>query len=76
MELSVLGNAVGVITFDSILNSDSEESLYEIFEYSLKQGMKKIILHFSQLDHMNSGGAGVLVKLVELSRQQRIKLFS
>jgi anti-anti-sigma regulatory factor len=76
MELINLSNTTGVILLDSILNAESEEFLNKSIEDTALKGLKKVILDFRPVDHMNSLGASNLVKLTAIAGKKNIVLFA
>ena len=76
MQLSSLNGSVIVITLDAFLNAESEGALFAHLSETLQRGKNKVILDFRSVDHMNSAGASVLVKLTAMARQNGVKLFA
>jgi anti-anti-sigma factor len=76
MELVNLSNTTGIIILDSILNAESEELLNKSIEDAGLKGLKRVILDFRPVDHMNSLGLGTLVKLTAIARKKKSKLFA
>lgn len=76
MMLSFLGKSTGVITIDTILNAASEDSLKKNNTSASQKGLNNVILDFRPVDHMSSAGAGVLVKLTAVAKQNKVKLFA
>jgi anti-anti-sigma factor len=76
MESYVLNKSTGVITIDGILNDEVEDVLKNASTKFFQQGIKNIILDFRPLDHMNSSGVSVLIKLTVLAKQRKLRLFA
>ena len=76
MKLSSLDSNTGLIVLDSILDADSEKAVIDLVPGAARQGMQNIILDFRPLDHMNSAGASVLVKLAVSAKRQQIRPFA
>jgi len=76
MKLSSLSQATAVITLDADLTAASEEPLNEYVASAAQQGMKKVVLDFRPVDHMNSGAAGVLVKLTTVAKPRGVRLMA
>jgi len=74
MELSTLDKFAGLVALNGTLDSDSEEELQRILVDAVQQKMKNIVLNFLPVNHMNSSGTSVLVKLVESAKRQKMKL--
>jgi anti-anti-sigma factor len=73
MKLSSLDSNTGLISLDSILNADNEQTLISLIPEAAQQDMQNIILDFRPLDHMNNAGASALVKLAVAAKRQQIK---
>ena len=76
MKLSSLDSNTGLIVLDSILDADSEQTIINLITGAAGQGIQNIILDFRPLDHMNSAGASVLVKLAVSAKQQQIRPYA
>jgi anti-anti-sigma factor len=76
MKLSSLDSNTGLIALDRILNADSEKVLISLVTDAAKQGTKSIIIDFRPLDHLNSAGASILVKLAVAAKLQQIRPFA
>jgi anti-anti-sigma factor len=76
MKSSSLNKPTSVITLDHFLNAESEDALFTHLTESLQRGKDKVILDFRPVDHMNSAGASVLVKLTAMAKQNGVKLFA
>jgi anti-anti-sigma factor len=74
MKLSFLNKSVIVITLDAFLNAESEDPLFVHLRKALRRGKNKVILDFRPVDHMNSAGAGALVKLTAMAKQNGLNL--
>lgn len=74
MELVALNQYSGSVAIDGILDAGSEDILMQIMKDAAGQGMKHVVLDFRPLDHMNSAGASVLVKLATTSKRRQLRL--
>lgn len=74
MELFTLNKNSGSIAVDGILDADREDILMQITKDAAQRGMKNVVLDFRPLDHMNSVGASVLVKLATASKRRHLQL--
>jgi anti-anti-sigma factor len=63
------GSAIEVIDIDGEITAFCEPVLMEAYRQASDRGAKAVVLNFSDLDYMNSGGIGLLVTL--LIRVQR-----
>lgn len=62
---------VRIITIDGDVTPACEDELMAAFEAASAEGARAIVLDFTELEYMNSGGIGLLVTL--LVRAQRSK---
>lgn len=74
MKSSTIGKSTYLINLDRNLNAESEKGLKRISTKAKQQGIENVVLDFSSVDHMNSAGASVLVKIAVLAQQQKQKL--
>ncbi len=65
-----LSQAAAVIEVHGDITSASEPQLTEAYTGASADGAKAIVLDFSGLDYMNSGGIGLLVTLLVRSQRQ------
>ncbi|MDX1744911.1 MAG: STAS domain-containing protein [Halobacteriales archaeon] len=65
------GDHVKIIDIDGDVTPASEQALMDAYTRASDNGTRAVILDFSDLDYMNSGGIGLLVTL--LVRAQRAK---
>jgi anti-sigma B factor antagonist len=65
------GNGVRVIDIKGDITAQSEEVLMDAYNRASESGAKAIVLNFSGLDYMNSGGIGLLVTLLVRAQRQR-----
>lgn len=64
-----VAEGVRVIDIDGEITAFSEEALREAHEKASAGGVRAVVLNFTELDYMNSGGIGLLV--TTLIRAQR-----
>ncbi|UCG10756.1 MAG: anti-sigma factor antagonist [Dehalococcoidia bacterium] len=76
MNSSSIGKSTCLISLDRNLSGESEKGLKEILAKVEQQKIRHVILDFSPIDHMNSAGASVLVKMAVLANQHKQKLFA
>jgi anti-anti-sigma factor len=74
MEFVALNQYSGSVAVDGVLDADREELLMQITKDAAQRGMKNIVFDFRPLDHMNSAGASVLVKLATTSKKRQLRL--
>ena len=58
------------------ITAQSEEVLMDAYARASEQGVKAIVLNFSGLDYMNSGGIGLLVTLLVRAQRQRQRVLA
>ena len=67
-----ISKATGVIDIKGDITAHSEDVLMDAYSRASGEGVKAIVLNFSALEYMNSGGIGLLVTLlVRAQRQQQ-----
>ena len=76
MDVRPAGEGASVIDIKGDLTAACEEVLMEAYNEATKTGPKAIILNFTGLDYMNSGGIGLLVTLLVRANRQRQKLLA
>ena len=65
-----LAEAVRVIDIKGEVTAQSEDVLMDAYGRASGEGVKTIVLNFSGLDYMNSGGIGLLVTLLVRAQRQ------
>jgi len=68
-EVRAVSDGVSVIDIEGDITAQSEDVLMDAYGRASGEGVKAIVLNFTALDYMNSGGIGLLVTL--LVRAQR-----
>ena len=58
------------------ITAGSEEALMHAYGEAVQQGAKTIVLNFSKLEYMNSGGIGLLVTLLIRANRARQQLLA
>jgi anti-sigma B factor antagonist len=76
MNARTMGDAVSVIDIKGDVTSACEEVLMGAYKEAGGEGTKAIVLNFSGLEYMNSGGIGLLVTLLVRTNRQRQKLLA
>lgn len=69
-------NQTRVISIQGEINSQAEAPLMEAYAQASEQGVKAIILDFSNMEYMNSSGIGLLVTLLIRANRQRQRLMA
>ena len=68
-----VGNRTAVIDIKGDVTAASESVLMSGYEQAVMQGTERLVLNFTGLDYMNSGGIGMLVTLlVRANRQHKV----
>jgi anti-sigma B factor antagonist len=70
------GDGVGVIAIEGQLTAASEDALTEAFTEATSGGERVVLMDFSGLDYMNSGGIGLLVTLLVRANRQGQRLLA
>jgi anti-sigma B factor antagonist len=66
-----LGPVVRAIDIDGDITAQSEDVLMDAYGRANEDGVRAIVLNFSGLDYMNSGGIGLLVTVLVRAQRQR-----
>ena len=70
-----IGDA-GLMDIRGDVTAQSEPALAEAFAEASSGGIRAVILNFSALDYMNSGGIGLLVTLLVRANRQKQRLLA
>ena len=70
------GEGVGVIAIEGELTAASEDALTAAFTEATSGGETVVLMDFSGLDYMNSGGIGLLVTLLVRANRQGQRLLA
>ncbi len=71
-----IGDKAGVIDIKGDVTSASESVLMEAYEEGGGEKLKVVLLNFTGLEYMNSGGIGMLVTLLVRANRQKQKLLA
>ncbi len=71
-----IGNKTGVIDIKGDVTSASEGVLMQAYEEGGGEKLKTLLLNFSGLEYMNSGGIGMLVTLLVRANRHKQKLLA
>jgi anti-sigma B factor antagonist len=69
-----VGSHAVVIDITGEVTAASEPALMSGYEQAVRHGATRLVLNFSGLEYMNSGGIGMLVTLLVRANRQRKKL--
>jgi anti-sigma B factor antagonist len=65
-----------VIDIKGDITAQSEDVLMDAYGRSSGEGVKAIVLNFTGLDYMNSGGIGLLVTLLVRAKRKRQRMLA
>ena len=68
--------AVAILDIQGDITSASEDALGEAYAEGAEGGTRAVILNFSGLEYMNSGGIGLLVTLLVRANRAKQKLLA
>jgi len=71
-----IDDAVAVLDIEGEITSASEEALGEAYAEAAENGTRAVILNFTGLEYMNSGGIGLLVTLLVRANRAKQKLLA
>jgi len=74
MQVRPAGGAAAVMDISGEVTAACEPVLMSAYEQAVGQGAGRIVLNFSGLDYMNSGGIGMLVTLLVRANRQHQQL--
>jgi anti-sigma B factor antagonist len=75
-EVRKAGDAARVIDIKGDLTAQSEAVLMDAYARAGDSGIRALVLSFTGLDYMNSGGIGLLVTLLVRAQRQGQKVFA
>lgn len=76
MKVSVINSDTIIITLEGNLTADNEKELNDTFTDTINNKAKNIILNFSLIEHINSGGISIPVKLAVLTKQKNARIYA
>ncbi len=76
MEVHLAGDELGVITVQGDVTAASEDTLMGAYARAAEGGPRAILLDFSGLEYMNSGGIGLLVTLLVRANRAKQRLLA
>jgi anti-sigma B factor antagonist len=69
-EVRNLGDSAAVVDISGDVTSASEQALMDAFTTAASNGTSTVVLNFTELEYMNSGGIGMLVTLLVRANRQ------
>ena len=78
LDLSVrkASDAASVLDVKGDITAESEQSLMDAYQEASNSSTKAIVLNFTGLEYMNSGGIGLLVTMLVRANRQKQKLLA
>ena len=70
------GPPAGVIEIAGSVTAETEDELMDAYGRAADEGTRFVLLDFSRLDYMNSGGIGLLVTLLVRANRARQRLLA
>jgi len=76
MDVREAGDGVAVVDITGEITGASEPVLMDAFSRATGEDTRAVILNFSGLEYMNSGGIGLLVTMLVRANRQQQKLMA
>ena len=76
LDVRKANNVTSVLDVKGDITSESEQALMDAYQEASGNTTKSIVLNFSGLEYMNSGGIGLLVTLLVRANRQKQKLLA
>ena len=76
MEVRQASDRVSVVDVAGEVTAGSEDTLMDAYPRASGEATRAIVLNFSELGYMNSGGIGLVVTLLVRANRQKQKLFA
>jgi anti-sigma B factor antagonist len=70
------GARAGIVDIGGAVTADSEDELMDAYGRAADEGTRVVLLNFTGLDYMNSGGIGLLVTLLVRANRARKRLLA
>jgi anti-sigma B factor antagonist len=74
MDVRRIDDSVAVLDINGEITAFSEEALMDAYAAGAADGTRAVILNFTRLEYMNSGGIGLLVTMLVRANRARQKL--
>jgi anti-sigma B factor antagonist len=75
-EVREVSDGARVIEIKGDITAASEDVLMDAYNRASEPGVRAIVLSFTELDYMNSGGIGLLVTLLVRAQRQRQRVLA
>ena len=76
MEVRRIDDQVAILDIQGEITAASEDALGEAYAAAAADGTRAVILNFSGLEYMNSGGIGLLVTILVRANRAKQKLLA
>jgi anti-sigma B factor antagonist len=76
LDVREVSDSARIIAIKGDVTAASEEVLMEAYGRASGDGVRTIVLSFTDLDYMNSGGIGLLVTLLVRAQRQRQRVLA
>lgn len=76
MDVRRPNETAGIIDISGDITAGSEQVLMDAYNDASSDGVRTVLLNFSDLEYMNSGGIGLLVTLLVRANRQKQKLLA
>jgi anti-sigma B factor antagonist len=74
MDVRRIDDSVAVLDINGEITAFSEEALMDAYAAGAADGTRAVVLNFTRLEYMNSGGIGLLVTMLVRANRARQKL--
>ena len=76
MDVRHVDGKAGIVDIKGDITAGSEDALMDAYNRASSEQARAIVLNFSGLEYMNSGGIGLLVTLLVRANRQRQRLLA
>jgi anti-sigma B factor antagonist len=76
LDVREAGNEARIVDVRGDITAASEDALMDAFARAGGDGVRAVVLNFSELEYMNSGGIGLLVTLLVRANRTKQKLLA
>lgn len=76
LDVREAGNEARIVDVRGDITAASEDTLMDAFARAGGDGVRAVVLNFSELEYMNSGGIGLLVTLLVRANRSKQKLLA
>ena len=76
LDVRMRGNSAAVLDVRGDITAESEQTLMDAYQKASTDTTKSVVLNFSGLEYMNSGGIGLLVTMLVRANRQKQQLLA